>query len=99
MSEIKIKFSVYPNPLKDEEGRTTYQVRQDTIGTMDTKGLEMHILHADCRADAEQVKSAVLAAHPDMGEITVTSLGVVIGAHCGPGLLTVFYLCSGRRPE
>ena len=25
-------------------------------------------------------------------------IGVVIGAHCGPGLLTVFYLCSGRRP-
>ena len=26
-------------------------------------------------------------------------LGVVIGAHCGPGLLTVFYLCAGRQPE
>ena len=69
------------------------------LESVDTKGLEMHILHADCRADAEQVKSAVLAAHPDMGEITVTSLGVVIGAHCGPGLLTVFYLCSGRQPK
>lgn len=45
MSEIKIKFSVYPNPLKDEEGRTTYQVRQDTIGTMDTKGLEAELAH------------------------------------------------------
>ena len=40
MSEIKIKFSVHANPLKDEEGRTTYQVRQDTRGTIDTKGLE-----------------------------------------------------------
>ena len=29
----------------------------------------------------------------------ITSLGVVIGAHCGPGLLTVFYLCGGRRPK
>ena len=26
-------------------------------------------------------------------------LGVVIGAHCGPGLLTVFYLCNGRQPK
>jgi DegV family protein with EDD domain len=66
---------------------------------VDTKGLEMHFLHADCREDAETVKKAVLAAHPDMGEITVTSLGVVIGAHCGPGLLTVFYLCNGRQPK
>jgi hypothetical protein len=40
MSEIKIKYSVHANPLKDEEGRTTYQVRQDTLGTIDTKGLE-----------------------------------------------------------
>ena len=40
MSEMKIKFSVHQNPLKDEQGRTTYQVRQDTLGAIDTKGLE-----------------------------------------------------------
>ena len=40
MSDIKIKFSVHQNPLKDKEGRTTYQVRQDTLGTVDTKALE-----------------------------------------------------------
>lgn len=69
------------------------------LETVDTKGLEMRILHADCLADAEWVKNEVLRAHPDMGEIRITSLGVVIGAHCGPGLLAVFYLCSGRRPK
>ena len=37
---MKIKFSVHQNPLKDEQGRTTYQVRQDTLGAIDTKGLE-----------------------------------------------------------
>ena len=40
-----------------------------------------------------------MEAHPEVGEITISGLGVVIGAHCGPGLLTVFYLCDGRRPE
>ncbi len=65
----------------------------------DTDGLEMHILHADCAADAQTVKEAVEKAHPDMGRITVTGLGVVIGAHCGPGLLAVFYLCAGRQPK
>ena len=39
MSDMKIKFSVHQNPLKDEQGRTTYQVRQDTLGAIDTKGL------------------------------------------------------------
>ena len=66
---------------------------------VDTAGLEMRILHADCIKDAETVREAVLAAHPDMGSIRISSLGVVIGAHCGPGLLTVFYMCRGRRPQ
>lgn len=65
---------------------------------VDTKGLEMHILQADCRTDAEFVRDEVKKAFPDMGAISITGLGVVIGAHCGPGLLTVFYLCSGRQP-
>ena len=69
------------------------------LETVDTKGREMRILHADCLADAEWVKNEVLRAHPDMGEIRITSLGVVIGAHCGPGLLTIFYLCSGRSSK
>ena len=34
MSDMKIKFSVHENPLKDEKGRTTYQVRQDTLGVV-----------------------------------------------------------------
>ena len=72
-------------------------VKRDLTGT-DTKGKEFHILQADCVADAEHVKAEIKAAFPDVGEITITSLGVVIGAHCGPGLLTVFYLCNGRQP-
>lgn len=63
------------------------------------EGREIHILQADCREDAEKIRDGIKAAFPGVGNITVTSLGVVIGAHCGPGLLTVFYLCSGRRPE
>lgn len=65
---------------------------------VDTNGLEMHILQADCLADAEFVRDEVKKAFPSMGEISITGLGVVIGAHCGPGLLTVFYLCNSRQP-
>ena len=71
---------------------------KDDLKEVDTKGLTMHILNADCLADAEHVRDEVRAAFPDMGEITISSLGVVIGAHCGPGLLTVFYFCNGRKP-
>ncbi|MBR5342435.1 MAG: DegV family protein [Oscillospiraceae bacterium] len=69
------------------------------LSLIDPTGTEFHILQADCRADAEWLRDEIKKAYPQVGRITITSLGVVIGAHCGPGLLTVFYLCSGRRPE
>lgn len=69
------------------------------LSKCDPTGTEFHILQADCRADAEWVRDEVKKAYPTVGEIRITSLGVVIGAHCGPGLLTVFYLCSGRSPK
>ncbi len=69
------------------------------LSRIDPTGTEIHILQADCRADAEWVRDEIKAAYPQVGRITITALGVVIGAHCGPGLLTVFYLCDGRRPE
>ena len=68
------------------------------LSRIDPTDLTMHILHADCKADAETVEAAVRKAYPMVGRITITQLGVVIGAHCGPGLLTVFYLCDGRHP-
>ena len=69
------------------------------LSAVDCTGTEIHILQADCRADAELVRDTIKGEFPQLGEITITSLGVVIGAHCGPGLLTVFYLCGGRTPE
>ena len=74
-------------------------VLNDLSQVEDPTGLRIHILQADCRTDAETVRDGILAAYPQVGEITITGLGVVIGAHCGPGLLTVFYLCNGRNSE
>ena len=69
------------------------------LAQVDTAGLDMLILNADCLSDAEWIRDEVRKVHPDIGEIRISSLGVVIGAHCGPGLLAVFYLCNGRTPE
>ena len=69
------------------------------LENMDNHGREMLILHADCLNDAQWVRDQVRAAIPEMGEITISSLGVVIGAHTGPGLLTAFYLCGSRQPK
>ena len=59
--------------------------------------LEFNINHADCMDDAEYVRDEILKTYPD-ATITITGLGVVIGAHCGPGLFTIFYMCEKRNP-
>ena len=69
------------------------------LRAVDCTGTEVHILHADCFDDAAQLRDAIRAEFPMVGNIEITSLGVVIVAHCGPGLLTVFYFCNGRTPE
>lgn len=40
---LTIYFTVHANPLKNENGETTYQVRQDTRGSLSTKGLEKYM--------------------------------------------------------
>lgn len=59
-------------------------------------GMTFRILQADCVEDAEYVKEKLLEAFPTVKEITITGLGVVIGAHCGPGLFTIFYMTDSR---
>lgn len=66
------------------------------IGNPD--GKEFLINHADCDEDAEYVKNKLLEAYPTIGSIAIQGLGVVIGAHCGPGLLAIFYMTSQRNP-
>lgn len=59
-------------------------------------GKEVFINHADCFEDAKFMRDKVLQTFPTVSKITITSLGVVIGAHCGPGLFTIFYLGNKR---
>ncbi|MBO4889787.1 MAG: DegV family protein [Lachnospiraceae bacterium] len=63
----------------------------------DNGNIEFLINHADCMEDAEYVKGKILETYPD-AKITISGLGVVIGAHCGPGLFTIFYMTDARRP-
>lgn len=57
---------------------------------------EVFINHADCLADAEFMREKVLETFPTVSKVTIMSLGSVIGAHCGPGLFTIFYLGDKR---
>ena len=58
---------------------------------------EFLINHADCLSDAEYVRDKIIEMFP-AAKVSISGLGVVIGAHCGPGLFTVFYMTDARRP-
>lgn len=58
---------------------------------------EFLINHADCLADAEYVRDRIMEKYPK-AKIEIAQLGVVIGAHCGPGLFAIFYVTDARRP-
>ncbi len=42
------------------------------------------------------MRDKILETFDGVESVTITGLGTVIGAHCGPGLLTIFYLGSER---
>ena len=69
---------------------------KEEIGKPD--GKEFLINHADCEEDAKYVRDKLMEAYPSIGEIRIQGLGVVIGAHCGPGLLAIFYMTKERTP-
>lgn len=52
------------------------------------------ISHGDCEADAEELKSLVLAI--GAREVIVGPVGPVIGAHAGPGTLAIFFIGKTR---
>lgn len=51
---------------------------------------EVIIAHADCEKEAEAARSRILAACPD-ADVLICGLGPVIGAHTGPGMLSVIH--------
>lgn len=69
-------------------------IRKDPI---EEEAPEFLINHADCIEDAKFMRDKILEMYPS-AKVTISGLGVVIGAHCGPGLFTVFYMTDARRP-
>ena len=52
------------------------------------------ISHADCREDAEKLKTMI--QHRGFENVVISNLGAVIGAHAGPGTLALFFMGKHR---
>lgn len=62
------------------------------------EGQTIVINHADCLDDANLLREMLMQEFPALTGVNISSLGVIIGSHCGPGLLTVFYFGDKRKP-
>jgi fatty acid-binding protein DegV len=55
----------------------------------------MFILEADCRPEAEAFAEQLKAVFGDL-DITIQTVGPVIGAHCGPGTIGLIFHAKER---
>lgn len=62
---------------------------------LDPAGQTMFISHADCPEDAEKL-AQLLKDRLNVPQILQSDIGPVIGVHCGPGTLAVYFLGKER---
>lgn len=54
-----------------------------------------HITHADCMEDAQYLKGMLNERYPNI-PVHISMVGAVIGSHCGPGTLALFFIGKPR---
>ncbi|HWR18067.1 MAG TPA: DegV family protein [Clostridia bacterium] len=54
-----------------------------------------HITHADCMEDAQYLKDMLCERFPNI-PVNISMVGAVIGSHCGPGTLALFFVGKPR---
>ena len=91
MSNI-IKYSVHANPLKDEQGRTTYQVRHDIRGTLNTEGIVQHLKRHQLLANIP-VEAVLDVLREEIVEHLLNNINLHFDG------LGTFYLSIGLKPE
>lgn len=57
------------------------------------------VCHSNCPQEAEKTKIAILERFSNIKDIRVCDIGTIIGSHCGPGTVAVFFLGNARMPE
>lgn len=60
------------------------------------EGQEIRIFHSDCPEDAEFLKKVLLEMKLPVRDILTGEVGPIVGAHLGPGAVTLFYYAKHR---
>ncbi len=82
--------------------RTTKKAREAMINLfleeVKDKDVTPCIIHANAKEEViKEIKDKVLAVHPEFGDINVYPLTPVVGAHAGPGTISLGYICNYKE--
>lgn len=86
-------------PREKEKGRKRALkclVEKMAESIIEPDGQSIFISHGDDEEAAQKVADMVKERFPSVGEIMISPLGAVIGAHAGPGTVALFYKGKSR---
>lgn len=57
------------------------------------------ISHSNCLEDAEQLRDAVRSRFPEASEVRICDIGTIIGSHCGPYTVALYFYGEERGAD
>ncbi|MDU5105912.1 DegV family protein [Clostridium sp.] len=86
---------VATDKIKGRKKALKYLIEQLKLKGEDIENQKIYICHADCIEDALELKKMILEEFK-IKDISINSIGAVIGAHGGPGTLALVFIGNER---
>ena len=96
---LSVDYEGHLIPREKEQGRR--RALRCLVEKMETHGYKLEgqrifISHGDDEADAQKLAGMVRERFPDIGDIMISTIGAVVGAHSGPGTIALFFMGKSR---
>lgn len=86
---------VVKSKIKGKKKAIKYLASEIKDNAIDLENQTIFICHADCLTEAEELKNIILE-ESTVKDVIINSIGVVIGAHGGPGTLAAVFIGKER---
>jgi DegV family protein with EDD domain len=96
---LNVDYEGHLIPREKEQGRRkAFRCLVDKMEALIYKpeGQRIFISHGDDEEDAQKLAGMVRERFPGIGDIMISPLGAVIGAHAGPGTIALFFMGKSR---
>ena len=96
---LNVDYEGHLIPREKEQGRR--RALRCLVEKMETyayklEGQRIFISHGDDEEDAQKLADMIRERFPDIGDILISTIGAVVGAHSGPGTIALFFMGKSR---